>query len=106
MSRRMDREGIARHIPQGIANARWQAELKASGRTDDWWSPLTMIDGLRELNSAIWWLRYRLLVVTPYSDYERADVIRRVKLLLGYSARCPKPALPHRRNSGGSVPSC
>jgi hypothetical protein len=92
MSRRMEREGI--QSVQGIINARHSDEQKRRGLEGKWWQPFSVAEGFEELGLAIWYTRYRLIVIKLRSDYERADTVRRVRICLEASRNCDRPRLP------------
>jgi len=91
MSRRSDREGVLRSEYQRRVNAMLAASHVENER--GWRIPNTVIEGWEALNQAMWWLRYRLLILSP-SPYVRADVMRLIRIYLAESRSCPAPRLP------------
>ena len=97
MSRRMDREGVARHAYQGHVNAKLRSAHVENER--GWRIPNTVEEGFEALNISWWWLRYRCLwfatgVLTPQSNYERAEALHSARSYLGRAKTCPPAPLP------------
>ena len=95
MSRRMDREGMCRMQLNGIVNERFWADPRCKENERGWVEPFAVWQGWQELNRAIWYTHYRLVILADLlSDYERKDIIHRVRYCLTASAKCDRPNLP------------
>lgn len=95
MSRRMDREGVARHLAVAAYRAQDEREGQRLGREPAMWEPWSVRDGFIALGRAWWHRYYRLWVLRRLlPPYERADHARRVRLALAQSRACLRPRLP------------
>lgn len=97
MSRRQDREGIARHAYQTHINAKLAAKYVDDDR--GWKIPNTVEEGFAALNLSAWWLRYRALafatgVLTPQSGYEIEEARHSARFHLNRARICPSVPLP------------
>ena len=96
MSRRQDHEGVPRHEVQLRRNLMMQAEYDRRGTNDrGWHEPFAVWQRWDALGQAIWWTRYRLIILRDLlTPYERKDIVRRVRLCLQEARQCARPQLP------------
>jgi hypothetical protein len=97
MSRRQDREGVARHAYQAHVNAKLAAKYVEDDR--GWKIPNTVEEAFDALNLSAWWLHYRALwfatgVLTPQSKYEIEEARHSARSYLKRAYSCPPAPLP------------
>lgn len=93
--RRRQVHKMLRNDMQRRLNERHMAAQSAKGMSDRWWVPFSSEQRANELNQAIWYTSYRLILLGKLmSEYERADWIRRVRCCLDAAKLCDLPVLP------------
>lgn len=110
MSRRMDREGVYRMMPQGIVNKLHNDDPRCVPDANGWIQPFSALQGWDEFNHAVYALQRAMIwrsfpvrlnadgKIDRSAEMNRlrtiADDLNRCRWYLKRSAGCDRPVLP------------